>query len=101
MKHRVPQGSILGSLLFIIYTHDLPLRINSVSEPIVFADDTSCIIPSRNFEDFSSVSYLVLSHMIKWFTDNKLVLNIDKTNIMKFITKNSSHSRLHIGYKEK
>jgi len=39
--------------------------------------------------------------MIKLFADNKLVLNLDKSNIMKFITKNSSHSTLHIGYKEK
>jgi hypothetical protein len=34
-------------------------------------------------------------------TANKLVLNLDKTNIMKFKTSNSSHSTLHIGYKEK
>jgi len=101
MIHRVPLGSILGPLLFIIHTHDLPLRINSISEPTVLADDTSCIIPSRNFEDFCSMSNLVLSHMIKWFAANKSVLNIDKTNIMKFIIKNSSHSTLHIGYKEK
>jgi hypothetical protein len=39
--------------------------------------------------------------MIKWFAHNNLVLNLDKINIMKFITKNSSHSTLHIGYKEK
>ena len=39
--------------------------------------------------------------MIKWFADNNLVLNTDKTNIMKFITSNSSHSTLHIDYKEK
>jgi len=32
---------------------------------------------------------------------NNLVLNLDKTNIMKFITQNSSHSTLHIGYREK
>jgi len=38
--------------------------------------------------------------MIKWFAASKLVLNLDKTNIMKVITKNSSHSTLHIGYKE-
>jgi len=37
----------------------------------------------------------------KWFAANKLVLNLDKTNIMKFVTKNSSHSTSHIGYKEK
>ena len=39
--------------------------------------------------------------MIKWFVVNNLVLNLDETNIMKFTTKNSSHSTLHIGYKEK
>ena len=39
--------------------------------------------------------------MIKWFAHNNLVLNLDKMNITKFITKNSSHSTLHIGFKEK
>jgi membrane-bound lytic murein transglycosylase MltF len=45
---------------------------------------------------------IVLSQTIKWFAPNNLILNLDKTNIMKFITKkNSSHSTLQIGYKEK
>jgi len=39
--------------------------------------------------------------MIKGLAANNLIRNLDKTNIMKFITKNSSHSILHIGYKEK
>jgi hypothetical protein len=39
--------------------------------------------------------------MIEWFTANKLVLNLDKTNIMKFIMNNSLHSALRIGCKEK
>jgi hypothetical protein len=34
-------------------------------------------------------------------TANNLVINLDKTNIMKFISKNSAHSTLHLGYKEK
>jgi hypothetical protein len=39
--------------------------------------------------------------MIEWFTANKLVLNLDKTNIMKFITKNSPHFALCIAYRGK
>jgi len=65
------------------------------------AGDTSVLISSRNLEDFCSVSNLVVSHMIKWFAANKLVVNLDKTNIIKFITKNSSHFTLCIGCKRK
>ena len=92
----VPQGSILGPLLSIIYINDLSLRTNSISEPILFADDTSVIISSWNFEDFCCVK-LVLSHKIKLFAANELVINLDKTNIIKFITNNPSHSALRIG----
>ena len=53
-----------------IYTSDLSLRINSVSEPILFANYTLVIISSRNFEDFCSVSNLVLSHKIERFAAN-------------------------------
>jgi len=74
-------------------TYKLPTpRINSVLEPILFTDDTSVIISSRNIKDFCSVSNSVLSHRIKWFAAYNLVLNLDKTNIMKFITRNSAHS---------
>jgi hypothetical protein len=47
------------------------------------------------------MSNAVLSHMSKWFTPNKLVLNLDKTNIIKFIINISPQYDLKIGYNEK
>jgi hypothetical protein len=47
-------------------------------------DYTGVIISSKNFDDFSTMSNILLSHMSKWFTSNKLVLNLDKSNILKF-----------------
>jgi hypothetical protein len=79
LKHGVPHESIPRSPLFIMHTHDLLPRSNSVSEPILFADDTArVIISKRNFKDFCSVSNVVLSHMIKWFAANYLVPNLGK-----------------------
>jgi len=51
-------------------------------------------LQSRNFEDFCSVSNLVLSHMIKWIAANHLVLNTDKTNIKKKC-KNYEYNEIH------
>jgi hypothetical protein len=81
--------------------NDPPPRINILSEPILFTDDTSVIISSKYFDDFSTISNPVLSHMSKQFTSNKLVLNLDKTNVVKFITNKSSQYDLKIFYDEK
>jgi hypothetical protein len=88
-------------LLFIIYTNDLPPKINTLSEPIIFSDDTSVIIYNKNVDDFCATSNIIVSHTSKWFTDNKLALNLDKTNIIKFITNNSPQYALSIGYNGK
>jgi hypothetical protein len=74
--------------------------IYSLSEPITFVDDTSIIITSKNVDEYCIKSNIVLPHVLKWFTDIKLALKLDKTNIIKFIMNNSPKYVLHIGYKE-
>jgi hypothetical protein len=48
IKYGVPQGSVLGPLLFLLHVNDFPLAINKLSTPILFADDTSLVITDRN-----------------------------------------------------
>jgi hypothetical protein len=58
------------------------LRINSLSETIIFADDTSVIISSKSLDNFCTVSILLLSYVSQWFAANDLLLNLDQINII-------------------
>jgi len=85
----------------LVYINDLPLQINSLAEPILFAEDTSVLIYNRNFIDFSTSANLVLACMIELFSASMSVLNLEKTNIMKFVTINQPYCALTISYKDK
>ena len=51
IRNGIPQGSILGPLLFIIYVNDLPSGINQFANPVIYADDTSVLVSAKNLED--------------------------------------------------
>ena len=84
----VPQGSILGPLLFLIYINDLPKILNDYTIPILFADDTSIIVKGSNSRDFQVNMDNTFNHVNKWFKTNLLTINIDKTHYIQFKTKN-------------
>ena len=79
----VPQGSVLGPLLFVIYMNDLPDCLNKANG-ILFADDTTLYISSDSLEELYNDMNLELKTLSDWFLANKLSLNLNKTNYMLF-----------------
>jgi hypothetical protein len=85
IKNGVPQGSILGPLLFILYVNDLPEIIRERGEIVMYADDTSLLIKRKNHDEHIAGNVAkVLDDVSQWFDSNKLILNMTKTNAMCF-----------------
>jgi len=83
----VPQGSILGPLLFLIYINDLPASLDKL-RAVMFADDTNLIIRGQNLAELTSTLNAELSSLNDYFKANKLKLNVDKTKMVCFRPKN-------------
>ena len=96
VTYGVPQGSILGPLLFLLYINDLPQLANVNSKFVLFADDTSVIITNPDPHSFR-ISLNKITHDIhEWFETNLLSLNFDKTHYIQFMTRNNSSNDLDI-----
>ena len=97
----VPQGSTLGPLLFIIYVNELPYGLQQDSLPIIYVDDTSVLLTANNEAELKNKINYELDYLTQWFSANGLVLNMGKTNIMKFTPNTRQNETFQIIYHNK
>lgn len=83
----VPQGSILGPLLFVIYINDLPMTTDN--KIIMYADDTNALISGRDLDCAVAGASNTYRDVLMWCEQNHLSLNAEKTEAIIF---RSSHS---------
>ena len=79
----VPQGSVLGPLLFLIYINDLP-NISDKLDFYLFADDTNIYFESKDIKKIEQTVNTELKNLSIWLKLNRLALNINKTNFIIF-----------------
>ena len=82
----VPQGSVLGPLLFLIYINDI-VNCSSILNFFLFADDTVVLHSHKNVNDLMSIVNTELQMLNDWFKCNKLFLNFKKTKYVMFHSK--------------
>ena len=87
----VPQGSVLGPLLFLIYINDISNAVPNTSARL-FADDTNIFLSDRNCTGLIQKGVHTLSKLHDWFDSNKLTLHLGKTTYSIFHSSTKAHS---------
>lgn len=83
----VPQGSILGPSLFLVYVNDMCKLHLPDGKLLAFADDTALVFKGPTWEQVFNAAQIGFNIITKWLSDNTLSLNVDKTKYLLFSIK--------------
>ncbi len=86
----VPQGSVLGPKLFVLYINDI-CKVSKVLKMVLFADDTNLYCSGKSLEQLLITVEIELRVFKKWFDDNRLSLNLSKTKFIIFSNRQSNN----------
>lgn len=97
IKHGVPQGSILGPLLFLCYVQGMPSILKNIlgtgSRLILYADDANLVTTAKSHHDLETACQEQMKIIETFFIQNSLFLNGNKTNQIIFSTKQNKNAR--------
>ena len=89
----VPQGSVLGPLLFVLYINDLNLSVDSNAQILSFADDTKLLSQVSSLDDQNALQQN-LNSIIKWSKVNNMELNREKFELLSFDLINNNSNKI-------
>ena len=92
ISHGVPQGSVLGPFLFLLYINDLP-SATKVLSPHLFADDITLFYSHSNISKLEENINTELEKISQWLIANKLSLNTSKSNYLIFSPNNKKSNK--------
>ena len=96
MKCGVPQGSVLGPLLFLIYMNDI-YKSTTQTSLIRFADDTNLFYSNKDINELETLTTSKLKNVVTWLEDNPLSINI-KRQILSYLNQQKNLSTRRVKF---